>query len=128
MNKTLTKRHGDSRKKGTSRVINKDNNGNIINKDGTIRKKRKVKTKDVINQVKAVDITSENNVNSRKELEENISMLTEINGANNLTESSDVIQNKSILEEENRILKEKLYVIDRERQDLRLILESRESQ
>ena len=79
MNKTLTKRHGDSRKKGTSRVINKDSNGNILNKDGTIRKRRKVKTKDVLNQIKAIDITSKNNGNSRKESEENISIHTEIN-------------------------------------------------
>ena len=55
-------------------------------------------------------------------------MHTEIDGANNLTESSIVIQNKSILEEENIRLKEKVHVIDRERQDLRLILESRELQ
>ena len=45
---------------------------------------------------------------------------------NQLSADPIINQNKNILEEENRILKEKLYVIDRERQDLRLILEARE--
>ena len=45
---------------------------------------------------------------------------------NQLSADPCINQNKNILEEENRILKEKLRVIDRERQDLRLILEARE--
>ena len=88
-----------------------------------------MKSKDATNQIEAVDIASKTNntsEESRKELEINESNHIEIDVPNQLSADPIINQNKNIWEEENRILKEKLYVIDRERQDLRLILEPRE--
>ena len=39
MPKPRAKQHGDSSKQGTSKVINRDSDGNILNKKGSIRKK-----------------------------------------------------------------------------------------
>ena len=53
--------HDDSRKTVNSKVFYKDSSGNTLNKDETLRKKRMKKSKDSINQIEIVDITSKNN-------------------------------------------------------------------
>ena len=45
MPKPRDKQHGDSSKQGTSRVINRDGDGNILNKNGSIRKTSSLKSK-----------------------------------------------------------------------------------
>ena len=52
--------HGDITKTGTSKVFSKDCSGNTSNKDGTIRTKRIMKSKNAINQIEEEDITSKN--------------------------------------------------------------------
>ena len=60
------------------------------------------------------------------ENQKNETVLERINDNVVLTEHSVLNENQKNIEEENRKLKEKLIIIDRERQDLRLILEAKE--
>ena len=92
-------------------MIYRDCDGIILKINGSIRKKRSLKSK--------ID-------EREKENQNNETVLECINDNVVLTEPSVLNENQKNLEEEYRKLKEKLFIIELERQDLRIILETKE--